>query len=416
MKPDRPLSRPVTRCRICGSSDLIEVLSLGSTPLANAFVDPSDPQADALRFPLAVLHCSVCALAQLSVVVSPEVLFRNYLYASSASRPLVEHFRSQARTLIDRFGKNVRYIEVGSNDGVLLRPLRGLGANALGVEPASNLAAAANEEGLRTVNAFFAPEVARAIRAEHGPAHVVVANNVLAHVDDVHALMRGLDALLDDDGVFVAEVPYVVDLIRNVEYDTIYHEHLSYFTARSLQALLASEGFALVDVEHIETHGGSIRVYAARRGRSPETRAVRAHLDEEAMTGIDRPDTYIRLADAVRRSRDALRSMIGRLTYSGERVVGLGATAKSTTLLNFCALGPADIAFIADSTPLKQGKLTPGTRIPIVPESALLADPAARYILLLAWNYADSILARSAALVERGSRFIHPIPMARLIP
>lgn len=408
--------RVVDRCRICGSDELALVVSLGSTPLANSFVAPDRVGEPEPRFALEALRCGRCGLVQLSVVVRPEIMFAHYAYASSASRPSVEHFDELAEELVERFSLAGAFVvEVGSNDGVLLAPLKARQARALGYEPAENMAALANQRGLETLVGLFDSAGARRLAAERGGAKLVVANNVLAHIDDLHDVVAALDALLDDDGVFVAEFPYVEDLLDRVEYDTIYHEHLSYFGLTPLTALFPRGGMEIFDVRRLPVHGGSIRIYAGRHGKHAIDAGVGAMLEDEHRAGILDPATYTRFASRVEASRAALRTMLSDQRGKGRRIAGLGASAKGNTLLNYCHIGPETVTFIGDSTPQKHGLLTPGMHIPVRPEEAIAAERPDR-TLLLAWNYADAIVARYAGYVARGGRFIHPIPLARSIP
>lgn len=408
-------ARQLESCRICASRDLALVLDLGSTPLANAFVAPERAAEPELRFPLEVLQCGRCRLVQLSVVVRPDVLFRTYLYSSSASAPMVEHFDRLAAELAQRFAlPGACVVEVGSNDGVLLARLAARGVRAVGVEPAANLAAIANARGLETWNEFFSADSARRVLAAKGPAAVVVANNVLAHIDDLGAMLRALDVLLARDGVFAAEVPYLGDLLEHVEYDTIYHEHLSYFALAPLRTLLASGGLEVFDVERLPVHGGSVRVFAGRAGRHAGTERLARALEGESAAGLTDRGRFVDFATRVQASREALRRLLSELRGAGRRLAGYGATAKSTTLLSFCGIGAETLAFIADTTPLKQGLLTPGTHIPILPDDALLAERP-DYTLLLAWNYADAIMRGHASYLAAGGRFVHPMPLARIL-
>lgn len=412
----QPTYHTVRTCRICGSRELTMVLALGETPLANAFIRPQDRETSESRFPLELLRCAVCGLVQLSVVVRPEILFRHYLYASSASPPIVSHFEAYADEVARRFAPpSSLVVEIGSNDGVLLRPLRARGLQVLGIEPATNLARAANAVSLETWNEFFAVDVARRIAAERGPANAVLANNVLAHIDDLEALLRGLDVLLDDRGVFVAEFPYLRNLIENVEYDTIYHEHLSYFSLAPLERLFARVGMELFDIKQLPIHGGSLRIFVGRAGRHAATPAVEELRGAEARAGLADPAVYERFAACVRESREALRDLLLRLRGAGKRVAALGATAKGNTLLNYCGIGPEVVEYVADSTPLKQGLLTPGMRIPVRPER-VIRDDRPDFTLLLAWNYAEAIVERFGDYIAAGGRFIHPIPLARVMP
>ncbi|HAF11027.1 MAG TPA: methyltransferase [Chloroflexi bacterium] len=384
-------------------------------PLANALIAPEQVREPEPAYPLVAARCASCGEVQLTVVVRPDVLFAHYLYASSASAPLLTHFDAYAADVAERFApRGSLVVELGSNDGVLLRPLKSRGLIVVGVEPATNLADVANAAGLTTVNDFFSEAVARAIRRSRGAAKAVIANNVLAHIDDLGDVLRGLDALLSDDGVFVAEVPYLGDLIEHVEYDTIYHEHLSYFAIAPLARLFDLASMELFDVRHLPIHGGSIRIFAGRKGRHAPTEELPRMLAAEERAGLGDPETYRRFDERVRASRTALRELIIAERGRGARVAALGATAKGNTLLNYCRLGPAEVEYIGDSTRLKQGLLTPGMHIPVVAE-AKLKDDRPELILLLAWNYADAIVPRYRDYLEAGGRFIHPIPLARII-
>jgi len=285
---------------------------------------------------------------------------------------------------------------------------------AVGVEPATNIARLARQAGLETWNEFFDEHVARRLGAAKGPAKAIVANNVLAHIDDLVEVTRALDALLDDDGVFVAEFPYLGDLLARVEYDTIYHEHLSYFALAPLARLFAGAGLQLFDARRLAIHGGSVRIFVGRAGRHAPTDRLRATEEEERSLGLDRLETYKSFAAQVAASRAALRTLIREVHQAGKRVAALGATAKGSTLLNYCALGTTEIEYVADSTPLKHGLFTPGMHIPVRPEDTIMRDRP-DYTLLLAWNYTESIVARFRPYLEQGGRFIHPIPLARLI-
>lgn len=382
-------------------------------PLANAFVSPESAGPEE-AYPLDVLRCAECGLAQLSVVVAPEIMFGSYLYASSASAPLVPHFEAYADEVVERFAPAGSFVvELGSNDGVLLGPLIARGVRAVGIEPATNLAAVANARGLETWNEFFGEGVMRRFVAEKGPARAVIANNVLAHIADLDDVLRALDVVLAPEGVFVAEVPYLGDLIEHVEYDTIYHEHLSYFALAPLERLFASAGLRVFDIQHLPIHGGSMRIFVGRPAAHAETEALAAFRLAETTRGLGEERTYREFALRVGASRRALREMLLALRGEGKRVAGIGATAKGNTMLNYCRIGPELVEFIADSTPLKQGLLTPGMRIPVRPEAALLAERP-DYTVLFAWNYADAIVRKFAEYERSGGRFIHPIPLAHV--
>ncbi len=398
------MTRQISGCRICRSDNLVNVLDLGHQPLANEFVTSPRNQD---TYPLFVLRCVDCGLVQLSVVVDPKLMFQNYLYASSASAPIVAHFEEYAAEVARRFApQGSTVIEIGSNDGVLLEPLDRRDIGVFGFEPATNLAKVANDRGLTTSNTFFSEQAVRDSLCVSS-ANVVIANNVMAHVDDLHDFMRGVDAALRPDGVFIAEFPYLGDLLAHTEYDTIYHEHLSYFSLAPLERLFARYGMRVFDIKHLPQQGGSIRVYVCRGDTHKETDAAWTFREDEDERGF----AYGDFADRVVASRRALVGMLNRLFIEGHSVSAFGASAKGNTLLNYCEIVPDLIQLIYDDAPLKQGLYTPGTHIPVVAPSTLdRAKP--EYIVLLAWNYADAIAKRYPEYV---GRFIHPIPLARLV-
>ena len=401
-------ARQISGCRICRSDNLVNVLDLGRQPLANEFVASPREQN---THPLVLLRCVDCGLAQLSVVVDPKVMFSNYLYASSATPSLVAHFEEYAAEVARRFApQGSTVIEIGSNDGVLLAQLKAHGVGVFGFEPATNLAKIANERGLQTSNEFFSAEAVRDSLALSS-ADVVIANNVMAHVDDLHDFMRGVVAALRPDGVFIAEFPYLGDLIEHVEYDTAYHEHLSYFHLAPLERLFANAGMRVFDIKHLPQQGGSIRIYVCRGDTHKSTDALRSFRAQEAMRDLTKSETYAAFAQRVVASRVAIVKMLDDLWNDGQLIVAFGASAKGNTLLNYCQVGLPVVKFIVDDAPLKVGLYTPGMNIQVFPVSAL-ADVKPDYILLLAWNYADAIAKRYPEYV---GRFIHPIPLARLV-
>lgn len=384
-------------------------------PLANALVRPNEASGPELTFPLDVLRCVSCGLVQLGQVVRPDVMFRSYPYSSSASAPLVAHFDGLAHDIRRWLSTpDALVVEIGSNDGVLLRPLQQSGLRVLGIEPADNLASAAKSSGLDTWNEFFGTDVAQRIVLDRGQASAVVGTNVLAHIDDLRAVLESLEILLEPRGVFVVEVPYLNDLIERVEYDTIYHEHLSYFSLAPLETLFGLAGMEVVDVQHLPVHGGSLRVVASRHGAHAQRPSVEAFRGFEQLKRLQDARTFQRFADDVQRSRHELVGLLSTSRQSGARIAAHGASAKGATLLNYCGIGPSTIEFIADTTRFKQGLLSPGSHIPIVPESAIL-EQRPDYTLLLAWNYAEDIVAKFDSYVRSGGRFIHPIPFARVL-
>ena len=399
-----------TTCRSCGSAALDPVLSLGETPLANALESPSDATA-APRVPLDVVFCRDCTLVQITEDVPPEVLFRDYVYFSSFSETAVENARSIAERLIAerRLGSESLAMEIASNDGYLLQHYRDRGVPVLGIEPARNIAAVAREKGIETIEEFFGSELAKTMANR---ADVVHANNVLAHVADLNGFVEGIAIVLKDGGTTSIEVPYARELIEKLEFDTIYHEHLCYFSVTALDALFSRHGLTIHDVEGIPIHGGSLRVFAGR-GASRGESVVRL-LEEERAWGVASPETYARFGDRVRELCGALRAKLAELKAAGKSIAAYGASAKGTTLLSFAGIGSETLDFVADRSTVKQGKLTPGTRIPIVAAEELM-ERMPDYVLLLVWNFADEILRQQDEYGRRGGRFIVPIPAVTVV-
>ena len=401
-----------SRCRICQADALQNVLDLGIQPLANSFIAPDEAGKPEARYPLELARCASCGHVQLSLTVPPEIMFRNYLYVSGTSDTIPAHFAAYAKDVAERFvPKGGLVVEIGSNDGTLLRAFDRDSVRVLGVEPARNIAAMANAAGIPTLEEFFGEAIARDIAAKHGRASAIIGNNVVAHIDDLHGLMNGVSALLEERGVFVAEFPYLVDLLEKTAYDTIYHEHLSYFSVGSIVDLAARHQMKVVDVRRVGVHGGSIRVFISRDGE-PSSEVTKLVALEKAMRLRDGAplDAFV---EAVHRQREDLMRVLADIRTS-RRIAGYGAPAKGNTLLNYCEIDRSVLDFIVDRSPLKHGLLTPGTHIPVEPPERLLASDI-RDTLLLAWNFADEILRQQEAYRSRGGRFIVPIPSARVV-
>ena len=404
-------------CRVCGGRDLEPILALGPSPLANSFLRTPDEFPEERSYPLDLFFCPGCSLLQLLHVVDPDILFRHYLYVTGTSSTIAEHNRAYAATVSSllRLGSEDLVAEIASNDGSLLRSFQAHGVRTVGIEPARNLAALAQSSGVDTVNEFFTAAVAADVRAARGPARAVVGNNVLAHVDDPVDFLSGCRTLLADDGLITIEVPYVGEFLDRLEYDTVYHEHLSYFSVRSLLSLAERVGLAVVRIDEVPVHGGSIRVYFSRAAaaHAPEVLAFEA---KERQAGIATVDRYRQFARQVESGRNELVALLERLRAEGQSVAGYGAPAKGNTLLNYCGIDTRLLPFTVDKNPLKVGLYTPGTHIPVRDVSAL-HDPATRpdYVLILAWNFAEEIMEQQRAHRERGGRFILPVPRPQVV-
>ena len=406
-----------TRCRACEGERLSLVLDLGLQPLANAFLRDPAEAATELRFPLEVHRCLDCSLVQLVDVVDPEILFRDYIYVTGTSDTMARHNRAYAEAVVGELGlgRGDLVVEVASNDGSLLRCFQERGVRTLGVEPARNIAQMARERGIETVSEFFGLEVGEALRNQYGPAMAVVANNVLAHVDDTRSFLAGCAALLGDGGRVVVEFPYLGDFLARLEYDTVYHEHLCYFSILPLLALYRKVGLAITRIDRVPVHGGSLRIWAALGGSRPQhAEPVLALAEEERARGYDAPELYQRFAQGVARQRQRLQALLEDLRRKGARLAGYGALAKGNTLLNYCAIGPETLPFIVDRSPLKVGRWTPGSHIPVRPV-AELEGAGVDHLLILAWNFADEIMEQQRHFAAGGGRFVLPLPEPRII-
>lgn len=391
------------KCRSCGSTGFGEVIDLGLMPLVNNLL--RSPKDIAPRWPLHVVFCRECSLAQLTEAPPPGAMFDEYLYFSSQSQTMVEH----AQRLVDRFVKpGDRVLEIASNDGYLLKHALARGAVVQGVDPAKNVAAFANSQGVPTRCCYFDRASARVLRDEWGTADVIYANNVLAHVPDPNELAAGIATMLAPDGIAHIEVPSLIRMIEACAFDTIYHEHHSYFSLTALQALFDRHLLAITDAEIADVHGGSFHLQIGRRGESNDR--VLALLAQEQKLGVREDRLYADFAQRVRNLKSDLHAAINRF----HRVAAVGAAAKGIVLLNAFDLGRDRIAWVADVSPHKQGRFAPGTGQPIVsPQKLLTERPDAA--LLLPWNIKDEILARNQAYRDQGGRFIVPIPSVEIV-
>lgn len=405
-----------TSCRICRTTLPEPFLDFGPMPLANAFLASSDPaigQATAEpRYPLAVAVCARCGLVQLTEVVPAEQLYRHYIYVSSTSEAVKAHAARLAAAYTQRYGwtPSDLIVEIASNDGTVLKAFQAAGVRVLGVEPARNIASLAQAVGVPTVAEFFHAATATELVSRHGRASGIIARHVFAHVDDLHDFLEGISTLLADDGVFVIEAPYLGDLVKGLEFDTIYHEHLSYLSLQPVIRLCAEHGLKVVDVERISLHGGSMLLSIQRAGKATGmTPRLEAMLREEEQARFADPETLQEFGRRVSRWRQQFERCIDTLSRSGAMLIGYGAAAKANTLLNYCPAAAKALAYILDRSPHKHGRLTPGTHVPVVPVETWEQDRAT-HLVILAWNFKDEIMAQMAAFAKRGGRFVIPIP------
>ena len=398
-------------CLSCGCTQLQEIMSFGETALADRLMTAPQLAEPEPKAPLDLMFCPECALVQIHHTVDPEVLFcNNYPYYSSVSPSLMRHFRASAEDImrVRRLGPDSLVVEAASNDGYMLKPFLEAGIQVLGIDPADGPAAAAVKAGVRTLNTFFSLELARTLAdREHVAADVFLANNVLAHVPDLNNFVEGIRTLLKPNGVAVLECPYLLDLIAHNEFDTIYHQHLCYFSATALDRLFRRHGLFLNEVTRVAIHGGSLRLFV---GRSEQVgSSVRELLADEHAAGVATFAYYADFAGKVRRLRERLTAMLADLKAQGRRIVGYGAAAKANTLMAYCGIGAAQLDYLVDLNPNKQGLFYSGNHLPIHPPSRLAADPP-DYLLILAWNFASEIMQQQSAFRAAGGKFIVPVP------
>jgi SAM-dependent methyltransferase len=390
------------------------VLTLGQLPLANRLLTHDELGAAEPSYPLDLVLCPACSLVQITETVPPEVLFRNYAYFSSFSDGMLRHARELTAQVMasQKLRPTSLVIEIASNDGYLLKNYQAAGIPVLGIEPAVNVARVAQDKnGVPTLCKFFGRDLAAQLEGCGQQADVVHVHNVLAHVADLNGFVAGLRIVLKDSGVGIVEVPYVKDLIDNVEFDTIYHEHLCYFSLTSLSKLFARHGLTVLDVERIPMHGGSLRLFVGKSGNS--SKRVQTLLNDEAAWGVDRAAFYLGFGQRVERLRHDLLALLRRLKSEGRRIAVYGASAKGSTLLNYFKIGPETIDFVVDRNTHKQGRYTPGSHLKIHSPDKLVEDRP-DYVLLLSWNFAEEILAQQSAYRQRGGRFIIPIPSVKV--
>lgn len=401
-------------CRTCKSDRLYLFLELGDHPLANGFLREEQLSEPEPLFPLDVYACLDCGLIQIRDNVPPEY-FRHYVYVPGASPAMHDHFDGLAEAVHTRLlASNGLTVDIGCNDGLFLVSLNARGRRTLGIDPATNIIEMAREKGVEVVNEYFTPELARQVRDAYGPAAVVVTTNTFHHIDDLDAFTEGVCELLADDGVFVVEVPHALELVEQNEFDGVYHEHVSQMTVKSFVDLYRRFGLEVFDLEALDVHGGSMRVYARRfDGAGEETPVVAEWVGREHDRGLFAAATYDRFRDRVERNKTALLTLLDELKSSGARIVGYGASARGNTLLNYFGIGTSYLDYIADRNELKHGLYSPGMHIPVVDPERILADEP-EYVLVIAWNFANEIIGQQAAYGSAGGKFILPFPEPRV--
>lgn len=412
----KTFSRTESCCRSCGSGELVPFLDLGATPLADRLLTPAMLAGPELTFPLVVAFCKECALVQILETVSPKILFADaYPYYSSFSPALMAHARANALARLKErnLGPDSLVVELASNDGYLLRNYVEKGIRVLGIDPADGPVTEARKIGVQTICGFFTEELANDLVDMHGKADVVHGNNVLAHVADTNGFVEGIGKILKPTGVAVIEMPYLLPLIEHIEFDTIYHEHLCYFSLTALDKLFRRHNLFLNRVEQLSIHGGSLRIFVEPVEKVEES--VHSMLGNERAIGLDTAEFFSKFSERVDGLRSKLNELVANLKDKGHSIAAYGAAAKGATMLNYCGLDTSQIDFVVDRNVNKQGKFMPGAHLPILEPDALV-ERQPDYVLMLAWNFADEIIAQQQEYLDRGGHFIIPVPEPRIFP
>lgn len=403
-------------CRACGCKDLELVFQLKPSPIGDAYVTAERKDIPQPSYPIDLFMCRDCGLAQLIDVIDPDILYGEYIYVTASSLGLAEHFGGYAEDVIKRasLGPGSLVVDLGSNDGTLLKQFKSRGMNVLGVELASHIAAQATAEGVKTIDKFFTPAVAREMVAGFGHAKVVTANNVFANIDDLKTWVEGIDTLLAPEGVFVCESYYLADVVQNFVFDFIYHEHLSAFSVKPIQALFRRAGLELAAVQRVATKGGSLRYFVQRPGGPiVDDGSVASLLAFEDGMGLYRKDTYAAFSKKVNDLGTQTRELLAKLKADGKSIAGFGASITGTTLIHHFDIGGL-LDFLADDNPAKQGRFSPGLHLPVLPSSSLY-ERRPDYVVVLAWRFERPIITRNQAYLDQGGHFIVPVPELKVI-
>ncbi|MBI5065250.1 sugar nucleotide-binding protein [Candidatus Woesearchaeota archaeon] len=407
------------QCRICSSKNLEEYLDLGNMPLVNSYVKQEQLHREDQRFPLKIRFCKDCSLSQLSIVVNPEIMYKNYFYRSSVSKTFTNHCFEFAKQSVENFklSQNDLVVDIASNDGCALGEFKKFGVKILGIDPAENLAKIANEKGVPTLPKFWNEETAKEVLDKYGEASLINASNVFAHVHDLDSFLRGTNYLLKGSGVFTIEVPYMLNFVNKTEFDTTYHEHLSYFLVKPLTVLFKKHNLEIFNIEKFTIHGGSMRVYVKKESDKTlkvNKDSIKWLLELEEDLGLHDISTYLEFSKDVERIKSDLSGLLTKLKKQGKTIAAYGASAKGTVLLNYCGIGKDLINYVVDDTPEKQGTYTPGQHVPIV-NSSMLSEQKPDYLLLLAWNFAEELMNKTQDYKNKGGKYIVPIPSVRVI-
>ena len=405
----------MSECMVCHAF-LEPFMSFGKMPIANGFLRDEDFPNEYF-YDLEVGFCCRCTMVQIIEPVDREKLFHeHYAYYSSISVRMAQHFKEFAAHVKDNYlaSPNPFVVEIGSNDGIMLRHFDSNNLRHLGVEPSANVAQVAMDKGVNTICTFFDTDIAVQIRDEYGPADVILGSNVMCHIPYLHGVVRGIELLLKPDGVLIFEDPYLGDIVENTAYDQIYDEHAFYFSVSSLSYLFEQHGLEVVDIDPQDVHGGSMRYTIARKGMRMPTRAVAERKAKEQVMGLGRRVTFDKLRRNIERSRDELLGLLRRIKGEGKDIVGYGATSKSTTVTNYCGVGPDLVDFISDTTPTKQGKFSPGTHIPVKSYEEFMTNYP-DYALLFAWNHGQEIMAKEQKFRDKGGKFIVYVPSVKIL-
>ena len=406
-----------TQCRLCKSDDLELFLDLGFNPPSDSFLTKEQLDAPEMYFPLKVCLCRKCGHMQLNYAVPGDILYcRNYPYDNSTSESFRKHFMDMSGHIFSKFNlkKGSLAVDIGSNVGVLLSGFREMGMNVLGIDPASNLAEKANKRGIETIPEFFNSQLAEDLAGKRGKASVISATNVFAHIPNIDDFVEGIKALLEDNGVFVFEVPYALALIENMLYDTIYHEHLGYISVKPMVPFFKKFGMEIFDIEMVNTHGGSLRVFVGRAGKHYVSSAIEDYVKKEEKAKLHNIERLKKFSEGVKKHRQELMALLLSLKKEGKKIAGVGAPAKGNTLLNYCKIDTDILDYLTERADTKIGLYTPGTHIPIYHDNKLKEDNA-DYALLLSWNLATEIMKNLSWFTEKGGKFIIPMPHPRIV-